>query len=356
MGRGRDRPQERPDALQSADARLAPRLNTGSGNLDHVVNGESWVAEAYRYGMFATETGAPELSGLDRRYAALLAGPDHGDAAGALLAALRDRRLERGCLAVEETPIQAAVLHRVRQALPDARIVPGAQVIREIRAIRTPEEIERLRATERGIAAALGVARAGVPEREPLLAFDQAAIAAGGVPVMSMCIGGGPRSALSNCQAGDRRLATGEVIRFDGGVRYRYYRSDIARIAALGDPGDKVRRDYHALRAGAERAIEAIRPGVRTADVFRLAMDTVTREGIPHYRRSHVGHGIGINNDDAPDLTPGSAEVIEEHMVLCVETPYYELGFAGLQLENAVVVRAHGAESLVTLGNELRIL
>jgi Xaa-Pro aminopeptidase len=43
-------------------------------------------------------------------------------------------------------------------------------------------------------------------------------------------------------------------------------------------------------------------------------------------------------------------------MVLCVETPYYELGFAGLQLENTVVVRAHGAEPLVTLDNELRIL
>jgi len=39
-----------------------------------------------------------------------------------------------------------------------------------------------------------------------------------------------------------------------------------------------------------------------------------------------------------------------------VETPYYELGWAGLQLENTVVVRAHGAEPLTTLGNELRVV
>jgi Xaa-Pro dipeptidase len=43
-------------------------------------------------------------------------------------------------------------------------------------------------------------------------------------------------------------------------------------------------------------------------------------------------------------------------MVMCVETPYYELGWAGLQLENTVVVRAHGAELLTTLGNELRVV
>jgi Xaa-Pro aminopeptidase len=171
-----------------------------------------------------------------------------------------------------------------------------------------------------------------------------------------MCIGSGPRSALSNCQAGERRLAAGEVIRFDGGVRFKWYRSDIARIAALGDPGERARRYYAALRAGAERAIEAMKPGVRTADIFRLAMDTVRREGIPHYERGHVGHGIGINNYDAPDLAPTSDEVVEAGMVLCVETPYYELGWAGLQLENTLVVRAHGAEPLMTLGNELRVL
>jgi Xaa-Pro aminopeptidase len=171
-----------------------------------------------------------------------------------------------------------------------------------------------------------------------------------------MCIGSGPRSALSNCQATDRALVAGEVVRFDGGVRYRHYRSDIARIAALGDPGEKARRYYQALRAGVERGIETIRPGVKTADVFRAVMETVRGEGIPHFERNHVGHGIGINNYDAPDLAPSSTEVIEEGMVLCVETPYYELGFAGLQLENTVAVRARGAEPLTVLGNELRIV
>ncbi|MGH8695602.1 MAG: M24 family metallopeptidase [Burkholderiales bacterium] len=345
-------------AVIPADGGASPCLVTGSGNLDLVVEGEAWVTEAYRYGFFATKTDGPDLSALDARYAALLAGPDHGDAASALVAALRDRKLDRGRLAIEDTGMQPAILERVRRELPEAEIVSGARVFREIRTIKTPEEIERLRGavrvTERGIEAALRVARPGLPERELIAEFDRTVITEGGVPVTSMCVGSGPRSALSNCQAGERRLATNEVVRFDGGVRFRWYRSDIARIAALGDPGERVRRYYGALRAGAERAIEAIRPGVRCAEIFRIAMETVRREGIPHFERSHVGHGIGINNYDAPDLAPKSDEVVEEGMVLCVETPYYELGWAGLQLENTVVVRAHGAEPLTSLGNELR--
>jgi Xaa-Pro aminopeptidase len=354
------RPGPQVYAVIPADPVSTPCLITSSGNLDHVVEGETWVTEAYRYGFFATRTDGGELSETERRYAALLAGPDHGDAAAALLAALRDRKLERARLAIEETSISPASLERVRRELTGAEIVPGAALLRAVRAVKTPEEVERLRgavrATERGIEAALAVARPGMPERELLRAFDQAALGAGAWPVLSMCIGSGPRSALSNCQAGDRVLRSGEVIRFDGGVRYRYYRSDIARIAALGEPGDKARRYYEALRRGVERGIAAVRQGVRAAEIFRTVMETVRAEGIPHFERGHVGHGIGINNYDAPDLAPGSVETIEEGMVLCVETPYYELGFAGLQLENTVVVGAGGAERLTTLGDELRIL
>ena len=42
-------------------------------------------------------------------------------------------------------------------------------------------------------------------------------------------------------------------------------------------------------------------------------------------------------------------------MVVCVETPYYELGFAGLQVEDMVRVTKDGAESLMTLNTALRI-
>jgi Xaa-Pro aminopeptidase len=353
------RPGPQVYAVLPGDPSLTPCVVAHTSNLDHLADGEAWVSEAYRYGFFATVTGGDRLSDVERRYAALLAGPDHGDAVGALAAALRDRKLDRERVGIDETSILPANLERLRRELPGLTVTPAARFFRDIRAVKTPEEIERLRGavrvTEAGIEAALAIARPGVTERALARELERAVIAGGGTPVMAMCVGFGAHSALSNVQPGDRALAPGETIRFDGGVRFRLYRSDIARIAALGDPGEKVRRYYAGCRAGVEAGIRAIRPGVKTADVFTTVVDAV-RSYIPHFQRNHTGHGIGINNYDAPDLAPSSTEVIEEGMVLCVETPYYELGFAGLQLENTVVVGPRGAEPLVTLGNELRIL
>jgi len=201
----------------------------------------------------------------------------------------------------------------------------------------------------------LRVAKPGVSERELEAEFHRTTIASGGFPV-AICIGTGPRSALSNCQATDRRLEAGDIIRFDGGGRFKHYRCDISRMGSLGEPDAKIKRYYGALRAGMERAIAEMRAGVKTADVFHTAMTTVRSEGLPHYERNHVGHGIGINNYDAPDLKPESTEVLEDGMVMCVETPYYELGFAGLQVENTVVVRATGTESLMSLGTDLIVV
>ena len=131
----------------------------------------------------------------------------------------------------------------------------------------------------------------------------------------------------------------------DDGGPYRHYPADIPRIAVLGE-ADRKTADYcRALHVGVLKALEVIKPGVRAADVFNVTVEAVRREGIPHYNRSHVGHGIGLDGYDLPDLTPSSQDVIEEGMVICVETPYYELGWTGLQVEDMVVVRHDGIEA-----------
>jgi Xaa-Pro dipeptidase len=43
-------------------------------------------------------------------------------------------------------------------------------------------------------------------------------------------------------------------------------------------------------------------------------------------------------------------------MCICVETPYYEMGFAGLQVEDMLHVTADGIESLMSTSSELRIV
>lgn len=175
------------------------------------------------------------------------------------------------------------------------------------------------------------------------------------MPVLG-CIGFGERSAMANVQPSDRKLRLGDVIRFDVGGRFRHYRADIARVAVLGNPSNEIRRLHSALLRGVQHACQIIRPGMPAAKVFEEVMHEVQREGIARYKRDHVGHGIGIDGYDAPSLSARSKERIEEGMVLCIETPYYEIGRWGLQVENMVVVRSDGAESLMTTDGDLMVL
>ncbi|MGH9138071.1 MAG: M24 family metallopeptidase, partial [Acidimicrobiales bacterium] len=104
---------------------------------------------------------------------------------------------------------------------------------------------------------------------------------------------------------------------------------------------------------GLEAAVAAAGPGVPCRDVFHAAMDVVRAEGIPHYERNHCGHGIGIENYDFPHITPTSKEVLQPGMVICLETPYYELGWGGLQVEDTFAVTQDGLERFTTVPDTL---
>jgi Xaa-Pro aminopeptidase len=77
------------------------------------------------------------------------------------------------------------------------------------------------------------------------------------------------------------------------------------------------------------------------------------RQGIPHYERHHCGHGIGLQIYDPPSISANSDQRLEEGMVLCVETPYYEIGKYGLQIEDTVVIVADGIRRLAHTSNKL---
>lgn len=346
-------------ALIAVDDPDASRLVAATSLLDLVADQDIWIRHVDRFGDFAVDR-APALDdALDRIQAALYELPPHGTALEALTGAIRATGLASAAIGVDEMGLLPGHWERLREAFPRARLTPAFETFRRIRAVKTEAEIDRLRAAagiaERSIAAALGQATEGATERDLARAFHARTVGEDAFPVLG-CIGFGARGAMPNVQPSEARLRRDDVIRFDVGGRYRHYRADIARNAVCGTPDDRTRRYYGALHAGVRRALDGIRPGVAASDVFAEAVATVRREGIPHYRRSHVGHGIGIDGYDLPDLSPGSTDVLEEGMVLCVETPYYELGWCGLQVEDMVVVRAGGVESLMTTDGALQVV
>jgi Xaa-Pro dipeptidase len=235
------------------------------------------------------------------------------------------------------------------------------EAIRRLRVVKTSEEIERLRTaariTEEAIVRANATIRPGTKQHEAAQAFA-VAVAAAGAQVRLANVSFGLGTALGNVNQPRDVAEPASIVRYDVGVVHAGYVSDMSRCFRLGAPPDKAARYHAALVAGQAVALGMVRAGVRASDLFAAAVGAVREAGIPHYDRINVGHGIGLAGDgyDAPLLAPGDHTELESGTVLCVETPYYELGFGGLQVEDMVVVTDTGYETLTHLPRGLEEL
>jgi Xaa-Pro dipeptidase len=348
-----------PQAYAIMPAEGEPAIVTSSTLVDLIAD-QGLSCEVRRYSFFNVDYASDvSLNPTDARQRELFASEAYKNSVEALVSILKDRGLDRATIGIDEIGITPQCMEQLVEALPAARFARCFSMLEKVRSIKTIAEIERLRnaasVTEQSIEAAFEAAREGMTEIELARVFHMRTTALDGVPVTG-CIGFGERSALSNVQPSLRRLKQGDAIRFDVGCRLRHYRSDISRIAVLGEPPRKMKAYHDALFKGVSRAYDVIKPGLQVSVLFDAVVETVRREGIAHYNRSHVGHGIGIEGYDPPNLVADSADVLQENMVICVETPYYELGFAGLQVEDMILVKSTGAESLMAHDGRLRVL
>jgi Xaa-Pro aminopeptidase len=262
-------------------------------------------------------------------------------------------------IGVDEAGIFPATWSRLGERLAGTALVPAYAHFRAARMIKSPEEVRRLERAaliaEDGVAAVLGMLKAGVTEREAAQVYEQEVVRRGAQPFFTV-ITMGHRAALADVHASEHALAPGELIRFDLGCVYQGYRSDISRTAVLGTPSDKQRRYYDAIRDGERAAIAAMRPGVPVRDIFEIAVRVTREAGLHHYERHHVGHGIGLEPYDPPTINAATETALAPGMVFCVETPYYEHGWGGVQVEDAVEITPAGTRQLTRSSQELQIL
>jgi Xaa-Pro aminopeptidase len=293
---------------------------------------------------------ASELSELSQYVQSkVIDGSSYASLPEATAAAVRDAGLDGATIAYDEHGVFPGNLEAIRKLLPGASLVPGADLMRRIRAVKTAEEQSRLRRaaeiTEAGIAAAIEIAAEGVRECELMDAFEHRVLEQGGRLRFAQ-IQFGERGATGYVMNRTAPLRPEEIIRFDVGCAYRGYTSDIARNFSLTEPPAKAQRLHEAMLAGEEAAVAALRPGVPIRDVVETALGTIRELGVPDYDRTHIGHGLGLDVYDFPILTASTEDLVEPGMVVAVETPYYELGFAGLHPEDPVRVTETGAEYL----------
>lgn len=344
---------------------IAPMLE-----VEAVFHGDVWIDDVYLVGMFQRgyhESGVLDEVG-DRSRALIQRAKKAGSAVEALVEALTERGLEKGRIALDETGMSPQIWADIQRCLPNATIEPANTVWWQIRMVKTPEEIRRLRkaaeATEAAANAGLAIVRPGVSEAQVNQVYHEELVRQGAMPAFA-CFGSGPRSAYPHIPPGERIIQAGDVLRYDSGCTYQYYFSDTARTRVLGTPTGFQQKVWDAMVQGEEDAIALVKAGADPAKIWEAAMTPGWQAGFSDFQRVHCGHGIGVTVYDPPlmskvdasqtiFLMPGAEEGLLENMVINIETGYYIQGVGGFQCEDTMLVTATGYELFTHNAKELQ--
>lgn len=150
--------------------------------------------------------------------------------------------------------------------------------------------------------------------------------------------------------------APGDCIMIDAGARFKGYRSDMTRTAFYQYVPDEMRNIYEVVREAQITAMEAVKPGVRFCDIDRIGRDIIARHGYGEYFTHRIGHNIGIDGHEFPDVGGGNTMEILPGMTFSVEPGIYVPGLGGVRIEDLVAVTESGYECLNRMGKDLRIL
>ena len=99
----------------------------------------------------------------------------------------------------------------------------------------------------------------------------------------------------------NRILKDGDIVKIDTGATYKGYVGDSARTIPVGNVSEEARKLIKATRDSFWAGVDALQVGNRLGDVG-AAIDAVVRENGFSTVRRYVGHGIGTDMHESPDV------------------------------------------------------
>jgi Xaa-Pro aminopeptidase len=266
-----------------------------------------------------------------------------------------------GRVGFEDAKLSVRQLARLEAAVgEDVDLVPAGDLVERLRAVKEPEEIERMTAASE---LADGVFQwtiewglAGYTERDVARACEARIRELGAEPSFPPIIAAGGNGALPHAESGDREIGPGELVVFDMGAELDGYCSDGTRTFATGDPGEEAREVYDVVLAAQLAALAAIRVGASGKEIDAVAREMIAEAGHGDHFGHGLGHGVGLEVHESPRLATTSDDELREGNVVTVEPGIYLPGRFGVRIEDLVVVTGDGYRNLSGTSKELTVL
>jgi Xaa-Pro aminopeptidase len=193
------------------------------------------------------------------------------------------------------------VSHRLEDAFVAAgtKVVDATQVLRELRWVKSPAEIECLKEAARianiGMAAAKTTIAAGVAELDVYGEMVRAMARAGGEnPGITMPVLSGTKTNALHGLATRRKMKHGEMVLVDLSGVFKRYHINIARTFAIGEPSAEVRDLTNRAARSMELIRSILRPNLPLREFYSTVVDYLRREGLWERRGWVGGYEMGI--------------------------------------------------------------
>lgn len=239
-------------------------------------------------------------------------------------------------------------------AFPHAQ--DGTPLLSEARAIKTPQEIERMRLANDIAAAAMehvqGVIRPGMTEAQAAsewLSFvhgegtgwsGKVDLALGFSLVWS---GDGIRTFTATT---NRQIVEGEPTLFEIWVCADGYWCDHTKNLVPGDLSDRYRELETGLMAVYDDAVRFCTPGASLPDLDQRIRTGISELGFPGQPSHPICHGVGARAHEPPYAHQAGGGTVAEGMILAIEPGCYWEDGGGLRVEDNFLITASGAEKL----------
>ena len=268
-----------------------------------------------------------------------------------IFAPLKGRKSRVGLIGRNLLPV--SLFDHVLATLPDGEFLPRDDIILDLRKIKSPAEIKLMaRAAEindQVLREALRECHVGMTE------IQVAGVAEGLARKMGADIGSatvvmsGPNTRYPAWRAGDRRIEAGDYVMLDFNPAVEHYCNDggITILMRGGDPEQE-----RALVAG-HQVLKEVVPRIRAQMTARSIFDTMLERLEPHgfaenfkpYAKGlrGVGHGVGLDVVEPPNLSSDSDFILEPGMTLAIKLDLHGLKGGGYRIEVVVAVTEEGS-------------
>lgn len=151
------------------------------------------------------------------------------------------------------------------------------------------------------------------------------------------------------------KLQNESLVLLDLGAKYNSYCADLTRVVFYGKPKTEFVKIYNLVKQAQEKAIASLKVGVKAETVDQIARKEISLFGFPVYNHG-LGHGVGLAIHESPRLRPNIKDVLKENMVFTIEPGIYIENFAGVRIEDLIVLRIDGPELLSQASKEIIVL